>query len=176
MKDTGYESGAVNDCGLRIRHARRPDFDEICEIYEYARGQMKAAGNPDQWKDQYPPKELILADIDAQNSYVIEEDGTLCGVFYFCIGEDPNYRKIDGRWLNDRPCGVIHRIAGNGRRKGVLKLCLDFCRARISNIRIDTYKDNHIMQHLLEKYGFRKCGRRAPPRLSVGRGGISTCL
>jgi len=26
------------------------------------------------------------------------------------------------------------------------------------NIRIDTHKDNHIMQHNLAKYGFQYCG------------------
>ena len=28
----------------------------------------------------------------------------------------------------------------------------------IKNIRIDTHEDNRIMQHLLDKYGFAKCG------------------
>ena len=143
---------------MNIRHAERADFAEVCEIYRFAREQMKASGNPNQWKDRYPPKELILADIDSGCSYVIEEDGALCGVFYFRIGTDPTYKQIDGRWLNDRPYGVIHRIAGNGKKKGILKACLDFCRGKIRNLRIDTYKDNHIMQYLLEKYGFQKCG------------------
>jgi RimJ/RimL family protein N-acetyltransferase len=30
--------------------------------------------------------------------------------------------------------------------------------AQIPNIRIDTHRDNAIMQHLLEKNGFVKCG------------------
>ena len=30
--------------------------------------------------------------------------------------------------------------------------------ARTRNIRIDTHRDNRIMQHVLEKFGFTYCG------------------
>ena len=35
-----------------------------------------------------------------------------------------------------------------------LGFCSDFC----DNIRMDTHEDNKIMQHLLEKNGFIRCG------------------
>jgi RimJ/RimL family protein N-acetyltransferase len=35
---------------------------------------------------------------------------------------------------------------------------LQFCLAHTGNIRIDTHRDNTIMQHLLSKYGFQYCG------------------
>ena len=35
---------------------------------------------------------------------------------------------------------------------------MDWCFGRTGNIRIDTHKDNAIMRHCLESYGFRYCG------------------
>ena len=69
-----------------------------------------------------------------------------------------NYDVIEGKWLNDEPYGTIHRIASNGTEKGIMKICLDYCDNYVSNIRIDTHKDNKIMQHLLEKFNFKYCG------------------
>ena len=35
---------------------------------------------------------------------------------------------------------------------------MDFCFSHDANIRIDTHKDNLIMQHNIEKHGFTYCG------------------
>ena len=56
------------------------------------------------------------------------------------------------------PYAAIHRVASAGKRTGVLAQCLDYCIAKHQNLRIDTHFDNKIMQHLLEKYGFYRCG------------------
>ena len=53
---------------------------------------------------------------------------------------------------------VIHRIAGDGQTHGNFRCIVEYCKARYQNIRIDTYKDNVIMQKQIEKNGFRKCG------------------
>ena len=79
-------------------------------------------------------------------------------VFALIPGDDPTYGYIDGSWLNDAPYAAIHRVASSGKRKGVLQECLDYCIAKHQNLRIDTHFDNKIMQHLLEKYGFQRCG------------------
>ena len=74
------------------------------------------------------------------------------------VGQSVNGAK---RWvfvLNDAPYAAIHRVASAGKRKGVLQECLDYCSAKHQNLRIDTHFDNKIMQHLLEKYGFHRCG------------------
>ncbi len=41
---------------------------------------------------------------------------------------------------------------------GVMRDLLDYCLKLTSNIRIDTHRDNHIMQHCLSKAGFTYCG------------------
>lgn len=45
-----------------------------------------------------------------------------------------------------------------GKHKGMLEYIVGYCFDIHSNLKIDTHEDNKIMQHLLEKYGFLKCG------------------
>lgn len=143
---------------MKIRKAEISDLMEISCIYAYAREQMKKNGNPDQWGDDKPSLKTIRQDIESRNSYILESGGKICGVFVLVSGDEPTYQTIDGKWLNDKPYGTIHRVAGNGTEKGILKHCLEFCERRIGNIRIDTHKDNVIMQHLLVKCGYNRCG------------------
>jgi hypothetical protein len=130
------------------------------DIYACAREQMKKNGNPTQWGDSRPSEATIEADISGQKSYVISDDeDRICGVFTFITGPDPTYARIyDGKWLNDEPYGVIHRIASDGSCHGILEAALSYCEALTDNIRIDTHHDNKIMQHLLEKNDFIRCG------------------
>lgn len=142
-----------------IRLAKTEDLPVIMKIYETARTYMKENGNPAQWGDEYPAKEMLENDIRREELYVYCEDQVIHGVFAFIIGEDPTYLNIeDGSWLNDQPYGTIHRIAGDGIVKGVFKKCIDYCKKQIDNLRIDTHHDNHTMQHLISKNDFQKCG------------------
>lgn len=144
---------------MTIRLAEPDDLNTILHIYAYAREQMRLTGNPKQWGDGNPPPETVREDIRRKRSYVILSQNSICGVFVFIIGADPTYQRIEnGAWLNDEPYGTIHRIAGNGQEKGILSTALSFCEKRTDNIRIDTHADNKIMQHLLKKYGFKRCG------------------
>ena len=144
--------------GKEIRPARLEDLDEILKIYDYARKFMVQTGNPTQWADTYPQRELLEADIANQGLYVVMEQGSLCGVFYFVIGPDPTYTIIEnGAWHSDKLYGTIHRIAGNGT-KGIFGAALDFCRSKIDYLRIDTHHDNKVMQHVVTKHGFQPCG------------------
>lgn len=144
---------------MEIRSAEPGDLNTILHIYAYAREQMRLSGNPSQWGNSNPSPETVRKDIRQKQAYVIIHQNTICGVFVFIIGPDPTYRLIEnGAWPNDEPYGTIHRIAGNGQAKGILCTALSFCEKRIENIRIDTHADNRIMQHLLEKYGFKRCG------------------
>ena len=52
----------------------------------------------------------------------------------------------------------MHRIAGDGAAHGVFDCTIDHCKGIYYNIRIDTHDDNKVMQHLIERSGFRKCG------------------
>lgn len=143
---------------MNIRHADYKDIDKILEVYEIARETMRKAGNANQWINGYPQIELIEEDIDKSNCYVVENEGEIVAVFAFIIGEDPTYNEIEGSWLNDRPYGVIHRIGSNGKAKGIIPFVMDYAFKIVDNLKIDTHKDNAIMQHVLEKNGFKYCG------------------
>ena len=145
---------------MTIRKAVPAELDRIMEIFDYAREFMKRSGNPTQWTDGYPQRELIAGDIAAGVCYVCVENGIPEGVFMLIPGEEPNYKVItEGAWLNDAPYATIHRLASSGKAKGIADLCFAWCSAQYSNIRADTHDDNKIMQHLLEKNGFARCGR-----------------
>ena len=142
-----------------IISAAEKNLPEILNIYEYAGTFMAKNGNPAQWKGGYPQKEILIRDIKEKQLYVCRDVHTIYGVFAFIIGEDPTYARIEnGAWLSGAPYGTIHRIAGNGVKKGVFAEALSFCESKISHLRIDTHRDNRIMRHLIEKHGFQKCG------------------
>lgn len=144
---------------MNIRHAVPDDLDPIMEIYSYAKKYMAETGNPSQWGEGYPGREILKEDILNNQCYVCEDQEGIQAVFVLSLGEEPAYRRIeDGTWKNDAPYGTIHRLASRGKVKGVSKTCIDFCKARIGNLRSDTHHDNKIMQHLLEKNGFERCG------------------
>lgn len=145
---------------MEIRRAMPEDQGVIMEIYEIGRQFMRSTGNEKQWVDGYPSWELVRADIEEGVSYVAVEDGEIEAVFLFRVGDDPTYQVIeDGGWPNDEPYGVIHRIASRGRVKGIGSACIQWCLRQWPNLRGDTHEDNHVMQHVLEKNGFVRCGR-----------------
>lgn len=144
---------------MNVRKGELKDIDTIMKIYRVARQYMVEHGNPDQWADGHPSRELILDDIKKGICHVVIKDDTICGVFAFLFGQDPTYKVIEGgNWLNDNPYGTIHRIASDGKTGGILKCAISYGLSQISDVRIDTYKDNIKMQTLLKQYGFTKCG------------------
>ena len=143
-----------------FRGARRSDLEQILEIYAHARKAMADSGNPTQWGDSYPPQEMLEEDIDSNRLFVYVVNGQLLGVFAFILGVDPTYQAIEGgAWLNDTlPYGTIHRLASSGKSKGVASAVIEWCLEHCQSLRADTHADNQIMQHLLEKNGFTRCG------------------
>ena len=61
---------------LQIRKATLDDLDRLMEIFEEARRFMCRTGNPNQWINGYPQRELIQEEIEASHCYVcVTEDG-----------------------------------------------------------------------------------------------------
>ena len=148
---------------MKIRKTMEADFDRVMEIYAHARDFMAKTGNPNQWgPTNWPPETLIHNDIAAGHSYVcVNDDGTAIGTFFFTQGKDiePTYRDIsDGAWVGGSEYGVVHRIASDGSEKGVGQFCLGWALRHCGHLRIDTHPDNRVMQNLLEKLGFVRCG------------------
>lgn len=147
---------------MEIRQTRMEDLDSLMRIYEYAREFMKKTGNPNQWGNtQWPPKDVLIQDIESGHSYVCVHEEKVVGTFYLIYGKDidSTYNKIyDGKWLDDRPYGVIHRIAGDGSVKGIGQFCINWAYKLCGHLRIDTHGDNKVLQNLLKKLDFQHCG------------------
>ena len=141
-----------------IRPATEADIPAVLPVFEAAKAIMRADGNHDQWgAPGFPGDALLLHDIARGGGYVIEKDSI---VAYFALlpSPEPTYSHIDGAWLTDEPYGVIHRIASYPEVHGIFSAIIDFAAARYSHLRIDTHRDNRIMQHLIDTAGFTYCG------------------
>lgn len=161
----------------RIRPATPADLEAMLAVYAQARVFMARTGNPHQWGDGHPRRALLEEDIAQGHSYVMEgEDAAVHAVFFYAPGPDPTYAVIeDGTWRNDKPYGVIHRIAGDGQLKGVLSAAVDFCQRLCPELRMDTHHDNRVMQAALERAGFVRCGiihlENGDPRIAYQKEG-----
>ena len=185
-----------------IRPAAASDLPALRPVFEAAKGIMRADGNLDQWSAPgFPPDDLLLRDIDRGGGFVITSvipsgssvipseakespfvissgaEGAVekspIGYFALLPSPEPTYDRIDGAWLTDEPYGVIHRIASYPEDHGIFAAIIDFAAARYAHLRIDTHRDNRIMQHLLSKHGFTCCGiiwlADGTPRLAYER-------
>lgn len=142
-----------------IRKATLSDMDRILEIYAAAREFMAANGNPDQWTDGYPQPELLADDLEKGQLYICETENGIGAAFVFFVGDEPDYHVIrDGKWLNEKPYGVLHRIAVAEYGKGLASICIQWCYEQCGNMRGDTHELNKSMQRLFEKNGYTKCG------------------
>ena len=141
-----------------IRTATPGDLPALGPVYAASRRFMAENGNPTQWSDRYPLTEDLEEDIGKGQLYVWAPDGAVHGAFVLQLGEEANYREIQGAWRSDTPYGTIHRVASDGAVPGLFAACMDFCRARVNHLRIDTHRDNGVMQYLILKHGFVPCG------------------
>ncbi len=145
---------------LSVKKAVLADLPRLLEIFASARQFMVQHGNPNQWINGYPSAELLRDQIEKGYCQVcISADGRLVGTFCYIEGEDPNYGRIEnGQWLNDLPYATIHRLASSGEVRGVADICFRWCSERSHNLRVDTHRDNLVLQYILRKYHFTYCG------------------
>ncbi len=153
---------------MLIRKTTKEDIKEIMPIFEEARKTIAALGI-DQWQNGYPSEEVILADIEKDQSYLCELDGRICGTFAMLEDGEPTYDKIfDGHWLTgdeSQDYIAIHRVAisvssrGSGLSGRIIGYATDFAKQkRRKSLRIDTHRGNVVMRRMLEKNGFQHCG------------------
>ena len=164
-----------------IRPAVWEDLPRLMEIYAAARDFMRRAGNPTQWGNTHPPREIVEEDIRRGVCRVAEDDRHIYAVFALIPGPDPTYSLIDGSWLNDRPYAVMHRVATDGSRHGVMQEIVRYAGLFYDELRIDTHRDNIVMQRAVLRDGFQYCGiiylANGDPRLAYQRSrDIPRCL
>ena len=144
---------------MTIRPAIYADVDAAESIYDSAREFMKNNGNPTQWDSTYPGRKDIVEGIELGVSYVCCDGDEVVATFHFeTDAHERVYEEIDGKWKNDAPYAVIHRIAVRHHGKGIVDFCFSECFKRFPNLKIDTHRDNIPMQKCLLRTGFEHCG------------------
>lgn len=158
---------------MKIRQAQQEDLETIMSLIDEGRKIMRSSGNLHQWDDNHPSREQIIHDITHHHSYIMEDEKELgVATFAFIPGPDPTYTYIeDGKWLdNTADYHVVHRVASLPQVHGVFRTIMDYCFTQTDNVRIDTHRDNVIMQRCILKYGFSYCGiiylENGEPRLA----------
>lgn len=149
---------------IAIVKTKLEDVPRILTLVDECRAFMEEQGFY-QWTDGYPQKQLFLWDIEHGRGYVLQKDGQIEGFAALSFDEEACYKDIEGKWLDDEPYGVIHRMGVSKKVRGTeaaMQLLLSMelrCKARgITSVRIDTHKDNLPMQGLLKKAGYAYCG------------------
>lgn len=142
----------------KVRLINLDEIEQVMKIYDTARKFMIENNNPNQWVN-YPNIEEIESNIKNNTLYTLEnEKDEKLAIFQYMKGPDPTYKYIKGKWLNDKPYYVIHKLASTFKEKGIFKDILEYAFIKGLSIRIDTYKDNLPMQKVLKKEGFIYCG------------------
>lgn len=143
---------------LTIRKSTEDDIPALCALADASRAFMAAHGNAQQWGDGYPSAADFARDIKAGASHVcIDGEGRVVGTFAV-FDHDDDYKVItNGRWLNDEPYMVMHRVAAYSGQ-GIGTFMIRYMQERCKNLRIDTRCTNVPMQQLLKKLGFVHCG------------------
>lgn len=142
-----------------ITLATAADLPQILAIYAHARAFMAQHGNPNQWGASRPTEADITATSPRVSCMCCARPHTTTAFSAFILGEDPTYRVIEqGAWLSDAPYGTIHAVASDGQIHGLLSQIVAYCEQTTKHLRIDTHHDNAIMQHVILKNGFTRCG------------------
>lgn len=143
----------------QIREAIITDLPAIMPVIDAARELMHLSGNVNQWINGYPSEKAIVADMERHGGFVVTDDERIVAYFAFLPAPEPTYAQIyDGAWLNDEPYYVIHRLASWPDVHGIFDSVLEWAFEQTRTLRVDTHRDNHIMQHNILKHGFAYCG------------------
>ena len=139
---------------------------EICfEILDFGRSFQREQGFV-QWSDDFPNLDTVKDDILNQNGYKLLYNDEIIGYMYIAFDGEKAYDNIDGKWILEGAYATVHRVAfrpefrGKGLSKITFDLIIKLCKSKnLKSIRMDTDEKNLRMQHVLEKNGFKRCGR-----------------
>lgn len=123
---------------------------------------MRAAGNL-QWDEAYPNSEVFSRDIEKEQLWVAEIDGSLAGVAAITEDQEPEYARVG--WDITKPAIVVHRVAvdpelrGRGIAEALMQQAEIVAKERsITVLRVDTNTQNAATQKLFPKLGYTFSG------------------
>lgn len=159
---------------IDFRKAKISEIPIIWEILQQAIKRRKEDGS-NQWQDGYPNPTVIKSDIKNEIGFVLTENNVVVGYTAVSINNEPEYDKIEGKWLTNGDYVVFHRVAisENHLKKGLAKKIMQSIEAfalnnNVFSIKADTNYDNLAMLSIFEKFGYSYCGevyfRNSPRR------------
>lgn len=147
-----------------FRKAKIAEIPSIWAILQLAIERRKKDGS-NQWQDGYPNPDVVQKDIEKETGFVLTDGETIVGYCAILINDEPEYAKIEGKWLTNDDFVVFHRVAiseaylGKGCAKKMMEHIEDFARQNtIYSIKADTNFDNFAMIKIFEKLGYTFCG------------------
>ncbi len=147
---------------------RKADFNDVLQIMDIIKQAQEFLKNSkiDQWQNNYPNIETINNDILNGYSYLLEVNNQIVATLAIIFDREKTYDKIYfGKWISDKDYVTIHRIAIANEFKGlnIGEMMIDKTvqlaqKNLVGSIKVDTHKDNIVMQKFLLKNKFEYCG------------------
>ena len=147
-----------------FRKAQISDIPEIWVILQKAIQRRKEEGS-NQWQDGYPNPEVIQNDIEKEIGFVLTDNQKIIGYTAVLINDEPEYARIEGKWVTNADFVVFHRVAisedylGKGLAKIMIGCIEDYAlQNKIYSVKADTNFDNHAMMAIFNRLGYVYCG------------------
>ena len=149
---------------IQFKKAEEKDIPVIWEILQQAIRRRKEEGS-NQWQDGYPNPDVVRRDLDNGVGYVLTLEERVVAYSAILLNDEPEYHRIQGKWLTQGDFLVVHRIAvadnqlGKGLATSILMYAEELAlQQSVFSIRIDTNFDNKAMLRIIEKLGYVYCG------------------
>lgn len=144
-----------------IRRAKIGEIPEILNITKACAALMIRKGIF-QWNDHYPSQNAFEKDIEREELFVLELDGSIIGTIVISTLMDEEYVPIT--WLSPNGNNLyIHRLSVHPKcqRMGYAQQLMDFAEryAKANNftsVRLDTFSQNRRNQKFYETRGYQK--------------------
>ena len=147
---------------LITRRATAADLPAILVLVRRVVPLMHATGNF-QWSADYPNEAVFQRDIEQQQLWVAELNGTVAGVAALTTDQDEEYAQAD--WDVAETALVTHRLAVDpaAQGKGVALALMEQAEKQagaqgLRALRVDTNSENAATQRLFPKLGYRFAG------------------
>lgn len=145
---------------------RKGTLQDITAIMAMTKACAKAmiANGIYQWNDHYPNKEAFIKDVNRQELYVLEIEGSIVGTVVISTLMDEEYIPIKLLTKSDNNL-YIHRLAihpdyqGNGFAQKLMEFAENYAiDNNYTSIRLDTFSQNKRNQKFYELRGYKRLG------------------
>ncbi|SHG55784.1 GNAT family N-acetyltransferase [Flagellimonas flava] len=144
-----------------IRRAKISDIEHILNITKACAAKMESLGIH-QWNEHYPSKQIFLNDLERNELFVKEANGSVIGTVVISTLTDPEYAPV--KWLTPNGNSTyIHRLSvspdlqGQGHAQSLMDFAEGFSKEKgFASVRLDTFSQNRRNQQFYEQRGYEK--------------------